>query len=220
MAKTESKYSQIAEKSHSKVAAEKLQVSLDFLDWDHPEIFFVHGLEPEHYKKLFECLAELGRSTEEQIVQQTHPSLSPKSIFNNKNATINCFPDRIKDLLRHQLEGPKPDANINYATMAQNAIDRAFEVRIGRSYGRLHGFVLNKVFHVVWLDPAHNLYPDINDGVRGPAKYATVKGFGPAEVIDLKEKNRQLVEAMNNLQEKMNSLQKEHDELYEEYAKK
>jgi hypothetical protein len=25
--------------------------------------------------------------------------------------------------------------------------------------GRVHGFLIDRVFHVVWLDPDHNLYP-------------------------------------------------------------
>ena len=26
-------------------------------------------------------------------------------------------------------------------------------------HGRVHGFVIGTVFHVVWLDPQHRLYP-------------------------------------------------------------
>lgn len=27
------------------------------------------------------------------------------------------------------------------------------------AHGRVHGFFLDSVFHIVWLDPGHNLYP-------------------------------------------------------------
>jgi hypothetical protein len=29
-------------------------------------------------------------------------------------------------------------------------------------YGRVHGFFLDEVFYVVWLDPDHKLYPTRN----------------------------------------------------------
>lgn len=27
------------------------------------------------------------------------------------------------------------------------------------AYGRVHGFMIDNIFHVVWLDPEHRLYP-------------------------------------------------------------
>jgi hypothetical protein len=211
MARNEGKYGHIAEKSHASIAAEKLRVSLEYLDWDYPDIFFVHGLEPDHYKKLFECMAELGRSTEAEILEQKHYSLTPKSIFNNNKATVSCFPIRIKESIRRQLEGPHPDVGVDYDALAHDAINRAFEVRIAKSYGRLHGFVWNKAFYVVWFDPAHNLYPRKDDGVRNPVEYATVRGFAPDDMNILKEENRLLVDAMNELK-------KENEELLEAFA--
>ncbi|MBC8481357.1 MAG: hypothetical protein H8D47_01665 [Planctomycetes bacterium] len=29
----------------------------------------------------------------------------------------------------------------------------------GNKYGRVHGFFIDNVFHIVWLDPQHKVYP-------------------------------------------------------------
>ena len=35
----------------------------------------------------------------------------------------------------------------------------AFQFEISANeYGRVHGFLINRVFYIVWLDPHHNLY--------------------------------------------------------------
>ncbi|MGK7872993.1 MAG: hypothetical protein AB4426_06695 [Xenococcaceae cyanobacterium] len=35
----------------------------------------------------------------------------------------------------------------------------AFQFEISANqYGRVHGFLLNRIFYIVWLDPHHNLY--------------------------------------------------------------
>ncbi|WP_204105855.1 MULTISPECIES: hypothetical protein [Spirulina sp. CCY15215] len=78
-------------------------------------------------------------------------------------------------------------------------IKRAFEVRVTKSYGRIHGFIWNNIFHVVWVDPAHNLYPKNEYGVRKQQDYATVKSFSGDEVIRLKDELKALQEKYDEL---------------------
>ncbi len=82
---------------------------------------------------------------------------------------------------------------------------RAFEVRVAKSYGRIHGFIWNNIFHVVWVGPAHHLYPLNEYGVRHQKDYATVKSLSGEEVIRLRNE--------------LKNLQKRYDELYAEWAK-
>lgn len=213
---TKNKYESPSNAAHAQAAAVKIRVSFEYLNFASPH-FFVHGLEAEHYHKLFECFHTLAESTEEQITTQTHPSLSPKSIFNNEKSTFKRFPieieGRIFDKLKFEKRGlitagnaakkEKPITEQDVAIMAEKEakqiINQAFEVRIGKNYGRVHGIVWNKAFHVVWIDPAHNLYPLEKYGVRDHQKYATVVGFGPDQVANLQEENRELTHQINEL---------------------
>lgn len=37
--------------------------------------------------------------------------------------------------------------------------DDCLQFSISKANGRVHGFLIENVFYVVWLDPDHNLYP-------------------------------------------------------------
>ena len=40
------------------------------------------------------------------------------------------------------------------------AIELPFQFEISLSHGRVHGFIIDTTFYVVWLDQEHQLYPD------------------------------------------------------------
>lgn len=223
---TSNKYAGHAAAAHASASAEKLSISFEYLDLTMPE-YFVHGLEAAHYQKLFECLHTISSATEDQITQQTHPSLVPKSIF-NQIGTHDRFPEEIERRIAMKIKGEKraggaqekgsggksltdEELTAVSAVEAKRVISKAFEVRISKAYGRLHGIVWNKAFHVIWIDPAHNLYPLSTHGVRLHHRYATVQGYGPENVAALQAENRSLAD-------RLNKLQLEHDELFEAYA--
>lgn len=212
------KYKGIAEEDHRQAEATKLRLSFDFVQWD--DVFFLHGLEPEYYKKLIETFSEVKGSTENQILQQNHDSLVPKSIFNTDSSLRLRFPEdveiKIAEKLKKENAAGAPDDS---KAKAKNIIDRAFEIRVGKNYGRIHAFVWDKVFHIVWFDPAHNLYSK-KTGVRKAKEYATVKGFSPEAVKDIRDENQRLTDAYNELQEKLEAKEREYDELYQAFADK
>jgi len=227
------KYASSADKDHAKVAAQKLRVSFEFLDLSQPH-FFIHGLEADHYRKIFDCINEIADATEDQIAQQKHPSLEAKSIFNTATGEYKQFPEDIEISFAKKVAGPQPRiaskdraevkaAEEEYALIlaqakeqAQTMIKRAFEVRVGKAYGRIHGIVWNKVFYVVWFDPAHNLYPDSRrGGVKFHKDFMTVKSFSPEAVQDLRDIHMAHCE---KLQADLDKLQKEHDELMAAFA--
>lgn len=220
------KYAGHAATAHASATAEKLVISFEYLDLTMPE-YFVHGLEAAHYQKIFECLHTISCSTEDQITQQTHPSLTPKSIF-NQTGTHEGFPEGVERRIAQKIKGEKradgaqeqgagakslSDGELTAQSIAEakRVLSKAFEVRISKAYGRLHGIVWNKAFHVVWIDPAHNLYPLEKYGVRLHHRYATVQGYGPENVAALQAENRSLTDRLNRLQV-------EHDELFQAYA--
>jgi len=196
------KFSKIAAKDAKAVSSEKLKISFEYMDWETEEFFF-HGLEQGYYIKFFECITQIKQSVEKDILEQTHPSLTPKSIF-NKNGTKNEFPVSVIDRVANKLfleTRDKESANDEAESITTR---RAFEVRVAKTYGRLHGFIWNNIFHVVWVDPAHNLYPVNKYGVRKQEDYATVKSFSGEEIVRLRDELR--------------DLQEQYDELYKEWA--
>ncbi|OXM15454.1 hypothetical protein [Paenibacillus herberti] len=38
--------------------------------------------------------------------------------------------------------------------------DDAYQFALSKRKGRVHGFLIENIFYIVWLDPHHNLYPD------------------------------------------------------------
>lgn len=231
------KYSQPAERDHAKVAKEKLRVSFEFLDLELPHFFF-HGLDAEHYRKIFDCINSVADATEDQIVQQTHPSLEAKSIFNTSRGTYRRFPERVEENVALKIAGagrrvdPLDKASVKAAqdehalaiarakTDAKRIVNTAFEISVGRAWGRIHGFVWDKTFYAVWFDPAHNLYPTKTNGIRLHREYATVKGFGPDEVAEVVAANRQLTDDNAELQRECGRLEVENHELMEAFAAK
>jgi hypothetical protein len=194
-------YGHLAEQSAKSISDEKLKISFEYIDWATDEFFF-HGMEVPYYQKVFNCISEIKKSKEREITEQTHASLSPKSIFNSLSSIKQSFPDSIIEKIKDKLFVQTRDVNSS-EEQALEIASRAFEISLSRNYGRFHGFIWNNTFHIVWFDPAHNLYP-MKYGIQKHQDAASVKCFGPDEVL--------------RLQEKIKELQKENAELYEAFA--
>lgn len=191
-----SKYKRIADSDARSVSDEKLRVSFEYIDWDTEEFFF-HGMEVKYYQKVFSCICEISKCKERDILEQTHPSLSPKSIFNSSSAIKNSFPKDVISKIKDKLYVQTRDEESSEAQATEIA-SRAFEISLSKNYGRLHGFIWNNTFHVVWFDPAHNLYP-MEFGVTKHIDAATVKCFAPDEALKLQAKIKELLEEIAEL---------------------
>lgn len=182
MAKTS--YAKIADIAARAISKEKLRISFEYIDWESREFFF-HGMEMSYYQKFFNCISEIQKSREQDITQQTHPSLKPKSIFNTPSSIRDSFPDSVIGKIKNKLYVQTKDESLA-KEQAKEIASRAFEVSISKNYGRIHGFVWNNTFHIVWFDPAHNLYP-MSKKIKKHRDAATVRCFSPKEVIRLQE---------------------------------
>jgi hypothetical protein len=196
------KLAEIADKDATKVANENLSVSFEYLDWDSEEFFF-HGMNKKYYQKFFNCLTTIKSSKEADIVQCKHPSLSPKSIFNTSTSIKSAFPDSVVNKIKNKLFVQTRDDE-GSLSQAKEITSNAFEISLSKNYGRIHGFIWNNTFHIVWFDPAHNLYP-MKQGITRHVDAAVVKCFSPDECL--------------RLQAKIKELQEENAELYEAFAK-
>jgi hypothetical protein len=210
MAKKKSRLKEIADFDFKKVSSENLTLSFEFIDWSS-NAFFIHGLEKSYYEKLFECFSTIKRSKEIEITQQTHPSLSPKFInFKGDGSTLikTSFPLSVLNKLKISLKmetGSDEEAEEN----AKEILGNAFEVSFGKNYGRIHGFIFDNKFHLVWFDPAHNLFPgkDRTTGKKRKIKkhsdVAIVRTYCPEEfarlqdtILKLQEENDELIELL------------------------
>jgi len=194
-------FAEIADKDADAVLREKLKISFEFVDWESEDLFFIHGIEPKYYHKLFECMTEIKGSQEKLITEQSHPSLRPKSIFNTPTSIRNSFPESVVQKLTEKLL-VQTDNRDTAKSQALEVVKRAFEVSPSKGYGRVHGFIWNNTFHIVWFDPAHNLYPWSGKGKK-PTPPTQIRCFAPTEVLklrveidELKEENAELWEAM------------------------
>lgn len=192
------KFASIADQDAKIVAEERLRVSFEYIDWESEEFFF-HGMEIKYYQKFFDCIETIKSSKEKQITEQTHPSLSPKSIFNSGTAIKNSFPEHIIEKIKSKVFVETRDEETSKAK-ANEIASRAFEVRVTKNYGRIHGFIWNNTFNIVWLDPAHNLY-SIKSGITKHRDAATIKCFSPDECLRLQETIRELQQEIAELYE-------------------
>ncbi len=177
-----------AEESYRIISNEKLKISFKFVEWESEE-FFLHGLSQKYYELLFGAFNDIQNATADDIKQQTHPRLTPKFINWKGDSTITqtSFPDKIKDSLRPQCDNDENELQKQYEEMTRDS----FELRVAKSYGRIHGFIFDNTFYIVWFDPAHNLFPGRDDKGRDrktklPSEVAEVKSFGPKKSIELK----------------------------------
>ena len=185
----------LADKEFAQNEQERLRVSFEFIDWD-TELFFLHGLEAEFYSRLFDCLNTIQSSTEDQLAKQNHPGLTCKAIFKSDTGTHDCFPAQVVERIEKKLTKEKSE---EYAkSEATRIASLAFEVSMGKNQGRLHGFLWNKSFNLVWFDPAHNLYPG-KYKAKSQKEFAHVRCGSHEELLHLRAKNTEVVNDFNEL---------------------
>ncbi|MGL5061574.1 MAG: hypothetical protein ACRC62_16520 [Microcoleus sp.] len=191
----------LAEDSYRQISNEKLRISFKFVDWESEE-FFIHGLSKKYYELLVDAFNDIQNSTADDIKQQTHPRLTPKFINWKGDSTITktSFPDKIKNALRPQCGNDENELQKQYEGMTRDS----FELRVAKGYGRIHGFIFDNTFYIVWFDPAHNLFPGRDDKGRDrktklPSEIAQIKTFCPDEINRIKELNIALSEENQRL---------------------
>lgn len=60
----------------------------------------------------------------------------------------------------HSIDWKDPKVKYGGFGLASEYDENAWQFSIkGNTYGRVHGFFVGNVFHIVWLDPQHKVYP-------------------------------------------------------------
>jgi hypothetical protein len=76
-------------------------------------------------------------------------SLSAEEILLNRSQALRCHPIRWNDTTESGFGIPNESL----------LVDTPYQFSLSsNAHGRVHGFFIDEVFHIVWLDPEHRLY--------------------------------------------------------------
>ena len=158
--------SRYANSKQDEVKALKLTISYKFVEHSN-DYFFLHGLSQEYYVHLTKTLERLQEATEEDL-RKRKPVVSdlvPKPINFDSGGSIThtSFPisknSDIYSFIRNRTREQDPRATEETIKNDINSfVKNSFEIRLATSYGRIHGFIEQNTFYIVWFDPAHNLF--------------------------------------------------------------
>ncbi len=97
------------------------------------------SLESQYFIKFIERLKNIG-------------SMSRKELINHWDGAVKC----------HRIEFNEPLPKItekSFGCGSEND-ENAFQFSISKNkWGRVHGYFIDNIFYIVWLDPNHELYP-------------------------------------------------------------
>lgn len=160
---------------------EKLVFSFKFLDLEH-EAFNLGGTCINWVNDLFNTLKEVSNITRKEL-------------------TI----DLISHYRSHVHDWSKLDYHYGFGKNFYEQVE-CRQIRIAKSKGGIHGFLIGNVFYIVWLDPHHNLYPDENYGGRKFFKPPeTCCGYRDEELKKLREENERLKIEIEKLTKQSNN---------------
>ena len=76
--------------------------------------------------------------------------LIAQEVLINRSSTLRCHPIRWEDTNESGFGLPNEE----------QLVDTPYQFSLSSNeHGRVHGFFINEVFYIVWLDPNHLLYP-------------------------------------------------------------
>lgn len=105
------------------------------------------------------------------------------------------FSGRSSTLRIHRHKKAKPPCKI--PDNVTDAMNDLWQIRISQAKGGIHGTLIDNVFHIMWLDPQHNLYPDENHG--GLVKIKPPLTCCKERDLQIKELSKQLKEAKEEI---------------------
>jgi len=134
--KIKGKKGRIHPPSKASIDHETLRFSFQHLEISH-EKFRLDGRAAQYFIKLFERLQNLSSLKHTEFTSNRGNSLRSHPIDWGNTSEKDGFTH-----LNNQLKGLPP-----------------CQFQVSKNNGRVHGFLLDNVFFVVWFDPDHLLYP-------------------------------------------------------------
>lgn len=130
----------VSKSSPSQIEATKLRpqgisFSFKYYQDQHPK-FSCHNKLSAYWLTLLERLKALS-------------GLSPQEILVNRSSALRCHPIKWEDTSENGFGLPNEE----------QLVDTPYQFSLSSNeHGRVHGFLIDHVFYVVWLDPDHLLY--------------------------------------------------------------
>ncbi|WP_035172453.1 hypothetical protein [Caldanaerobius polysaccharolyticus] len=160
----------------------KIIFSFRFLDLTH-EAFNLGGICINWVNDLFFMLRDVSKITKKQLLNELYEHYRP-----------------------HAHDWSKLDYDFGFDEDFYEQVE-CRQIRIAKSKGGIHGFLIGNIFYIVWLDPHHNLYPDENYGGRKFFKPPqTCCSYRDGELIKLKEENDKLRSEISTYEELLDTL--------------
>ena len=122
---------------HPSPVRKTISFSFQYIDTSHSKFGF-SDQNPAYFCKILERLRDLSAFTHTEFTTNRGAALKSHCIDWKHTSEPDGFTH-----LNEQFQSYTP---------YQFAISR-------NEYGRVHGFFIGSIFHIVWLDPDHQLYP-------------------------------------------------------------
>jgi len=208
-----SKLSKYAESKQKEIKSLKLTVSYKFVEHSN-DYFFLHGLSQDYYIHLTKTLEKLQEVTEEdlRIRKPIVDDLRPKPINFGSGGSIThtSFPigenTDIYTFIKNRTRKQDPTATETIIKDNVNSfVKNAFELSLATNYGRIHGFLNQNIFYIVWFDPAHNLFLSKHRGkiqkIKLPHEVEKIRPICPTKYQEYNDKLKELEEFIELLLE-------------------
>lgn len=165
--------SRLKEENSGNFEDKKIKISFEFFDSNN-KLFSLGNIENEWFTDLIEELKELSKITKKQLFTEYRKKYKPHPYIDN----LDSLNYKDEYLTNPQYEG--------------------VQLRIDKSSGRIHGFFIENVYYIRFLDRRHNMYDS--------------EGYGKTVVAPFPRTNFERLEDENRMQkEEIVRLQKRND---------
>jgi hypothetical protein len=95
-----------------------------------------------------DCTAQWFESLLERL--RALSSLSPQEVFSSRSPALRAHPIEFS-----RTSEPQGFVHLNHRLRSYEP----YQFQLSKERGRVHGFFIDLIFYIVWLDPHHLLYP-------------------------------------------------------------
>ena len=120
----------------SKIREKRVCFNLNNLYCSHP-VFSYDDRESQYFCKVLERLKSVSMMTRTELMGQ-----------------------RSRTLKVHPIDFAEERVSEDTFGLGEDADNDAFQLNVSANeHGRIHGYFIENIFYIVWLDPEHKLYP-------------------------------------------------------------
>ncbi len=118
--------------------------------------------EPQKLVFSFKFYDDKHKTSKNVTFRNPYPIYLLKQLKEMENWTVEIFKgqQKAKTFRVHPIDWTAKSVAFNGFGLKKEYNENAWQFTVsGNKYGRVHGFFIEHIFHVVWLDPKHKVYP-------------------------------------------------------------